>query len=80
MLSCCNLYLYVFIAGAEVAQIIAAAGEALSVPAPGMQEEEHGKGRAHPEGIQKQPDFGMASLPGTSCFMTCRLLKQKELC
>ncbi|XP_015262438.1 PREDICTED: MICOS complex subunit MIC60 isoform X1 [Gekko japonicus] len=45
-------------AGAEVAQIIAAAGEALSVPAPGMQEEEHGRGRAHPEGVHKQPGLG----------------------
>ncbi|XP_060111583.1 MICOS complex subunit MIC60 isoform X2 [Heteronotia binoei] len=38
--------------GAEVAQIIAAAGEALSVPAPGMQEE------AQPEGGHRRPDLG----------------------
>ncbi|XP_048373310.1 MICOS complex subunit MIC60 [Sphaerodactylus townsendi] len=45
-------------AGAEVAQIIAATGEALSVPAPGMQEEEQGKGPSHPEGIHKHPGLG----------------------
>ncbi|XP_054848879.1 MICOS complex subunit MIC60 [Eublepharis macularius] len=45
-------------AGAEAAQIIEATGEALSVPAPGMQEEEHGKSHVHPEGIHKHPDLG----------------------
>nr|XP_056718981.1 MICOS complex subunit MIC60 [Euleptes europaea] len=45
-------------AGAEVAQIIAATGEALSIPAPGMQEEERSKGPAQPEEIHKHPPLG----------------------
>ncbi|XP_077171660.1 MICOS complex subunit MIC60 isoform X2 [Paroedura picta] len=52
--------------GAEAAQIIAAAGEALSVPAPGMQEEEHSKGHTHPEGLHKHPDLGREGSCGDS--------------
>ncbi|XP_044303343.1 MICOS complex subunit MIC60 isoform X3 [Varanus komodoensis] len=48
----------------EVAQIISATGEALSVPAPGMQEEEHGKSHMHLEGKQKPPDLGKEHSPG----------------
>ncbi|KAH0627024.1 hypothetical protein JD844_002386 [Phrynosoma platyrhinos] len=42
----------------EVAQIISATGEAVSVPAPGMQEEEQSKSHIHPEEKQKPPDLG----------------------
>ncbi|XP_053118821.1 MICOS complex subunit MIC60 isoform X2 [Hemicordylus capensis] len=45
-------------ANSEVAQIISATGEALSVPAPGMQEEEQGKSHVHPVGKHKPPDQG----------------------
>ncbi|XP_063156477.1 MICOS complex subunit MIC60 isoform X1 [Candoia aspera] len=46
-------------AGSEVAHIISATGEALSVPAPGMQEEEEcNKSHVHFEGKQKPPDLG----------------------
>ncbi|XP_006271551.1 MICOS complex subunit MIC60 isoform X1 [Alligator mississippiensis] len=50
-------------ASSEVAQIISAAGEAVSIPAPGLQDEEHGKDHVHEhhEGKHKP------AAPGEEC-------------
>ncbi|XP_062987950.1 MICOS complex subunit MIC60 isoform X2 [Elgaria multicarinata webbii] len=53
----------------EVAQIISATGEALSVPAPGMQKEEHDKSQMHPEGKHKPPDLGKEHSRGDSTIV-----------
>nr|XP_060637309.1 MICOS complex subunit MIC60 isoform X2 [Anolis sagrei ordinatus] len=45
-------------AHSEVAQIISATGEAVSVPAPGIQEKDQSKTRAHPEEKHKPSDLG----------------------
>ncbi|XP_061446854.1 MICOS complex subunit MIC60 isoform X2 [Rhineura floridana] len=50
----------------EVAQIISATGEALSVPAPGMQEAEQSKSHAPLEGKHKPPDLGEKRSHGDS--------------
>lgn len=46
----CSCTLYVFTANSEVAQIISATGEALSVPAPGMQDGDPCQCDVSPEG------------------------------
>nr|XP_003222422.1 PREDICTED: MICOS complex subunit MIC60 isoform X1 [Anolis carolinensis] len=50
-------------AHSEVAQIISATGEAVSVPAPGIQEKDQSKSRAHPEEKHKPPVLGKEHMP-----------------
>lgn len=71
--------MWIITACSEAAQIISATGEAVSVPAPGMQETEQSKSHAPLEGKHKPPDLGIVwfflQTPG---FFTFEILKEKN--